>query len=66
MAALTIGAKAPEFDLKTLDGKRFSLSDELAHRPVVLVFFKVSCPTCQYALPFSRDCIRATGVTASH
>ncbi len=52
MAALTIGAKAPEFDLKTLDGKRVSLSDELAHRPVVLVFFKVSCPTCQYALPF--------------
>ena len=41
MAALTIGTKAPEFDLKTLDGKRFSLSDELAHRPVVLVFFKV-------------------------
>ncbi len=52
MAALAAGAKAPEFDLKTLDGKRFSLSDELAHRPVVLVFFKVSCPTCQYALPF--------------
>ena len=52
MAALTTGAKAPEFDLKTLDGKRISLSDELAHRPVVLVFFKVSCPTCQYALPF--------------
>lgn len=52
MAALTIGAKAPEFDLRNLDGKRFSLSDELAHRPVVLVFFKVSCPTCQYALPF--------------
>lgn len=52
MAALTTGAKAPEFDLKTLDGKRFSLSDHLAHGPVVLVFFKVSCPTCQYALPF--------------
>jgi peroxiredoxin len=52
MAALTSGAKAPEFDLKTLDGKRFSLHAELAHGPVVLVFFKVSCPTCQYALPF--------------
>ena len=52
MAALCTGNKAPEFDLKTLDGKRFSLSDELAHRPVVLAFFKVSCPTCQYALPF--------------
>jgi peroxiredoxin len=61
MAALTIGAKAPEFDLKTLDGKRFSLSDELAHRPVVLVFFKVSCPTCQYALPFLERLYKAYG-----
>jgi len=52
MAALTTGTKAPEFELKTLDGKRFSLRDELARGSVVLVFFKVSCPTCQYALPF--------------
>jgi peroxiredoxin len=52
MAALAAGTKAPEFELKALDGKRFSLNHELAHGPVVLVFFKVSCPTCQYALPF--------------
>jgi peroxiredoxin len=52
MAALTPGTKAPEFELKTLDGKRFVLRDELARRPVVLAFFKVSCPTCQYAFPF--------------
>jgi peroxiredoxin len=52
MAALTVGAKAPEFELNTLEGKRFLLGDELARGPVVLVFFKVSCPTCQYALPF--------------
>jgi peroxiredoxin len=61
MTALATGAKAPEFDLKTLDGKRFSLSDELAHRPVVLVFFKVSCPTCQYALPFFERLHKAYG-----
>jgi peroxiredoxin len=59
MSALAIGAKAPEFDLKTLDGKRFSLSDELARGPVVLVFFKVSCPTCQYALPFFERLYKA-------
>jgi thiol-disulfide isomerase/thioredoxin len=35
-----------------LDGKAFSLSDELARGPVILAFFKVSCPTCQYAFPF--------------
>ena len=52
MAALARGTRAPEFDLKTLDGKPYSLTAELARGPVVLVFFKVSCPTCQYALPF--------------
>ena len=52
MTALASGTRAPEFELKTLDGKKFSLSGELARGPVVLVFFKVSCPTCQYALPF--------------
>ena len=66
MAALTVGAKAPEFELKTLDGKKFSLSDELARGPVVAAFFKVSCPTCQYALPFLERLYKAyakNGVT---
>ena len=52
MTALATGIKAPEFELKSLDGKPFSLNAELARGPVVLAFFKVSCPTCQYALPF--------------
>src|SRR5208282_3629041 len=52
MPALATGTKAPTFDLKTLDGKHFSLTDELARGPVLLAFFKVSCPTCQYAFPF--------------
>jgi len=59
MTALTVGAKAPGFELKTLDGKKFSLSDELARGPVVLAFFKVSCPTCQYALPFLERLYKA-------
>ena len=29
-----------------------SLREALAKGPVVLVFFKKSCPVCQYALPF--------------
>ena len=61
MSALATGAKAPEFELKGLDGKRFSLSDELARGPVVVVFFKVSCPTCQYALPFYERLYKAYG-----
>src|SRR5437588_12719901 len=59
MSALATGTKAPEFNLKTLDGKSFSLNHELVRGPVVLVFFKVSCPTCQYALPFYERLFRS-------
>jgi peroxiredoxin len=52
MAALIVGKKAPDFTLKTLDGKQFSLSEELARGSVALAFFKVSCPVCQYAFPY--------------
>jgi peroxiredoxin len=66
MTALATGKKAPDFSLKTLDGKSFSLQDELSRGPVVLAFFKVSCPTCQYAFPFFERLYRAyakNGVT---
>jgi len=59
MAALAAGTKAPDFELKTLDGKRFSLSEELARGPVALSFFKVSCPVCQYAFPYLERLHRA-------
>ena len=52
MAALAVGTKAPDFELRAMDGKRFVLHAELAQAPLVLAFFKVSCPTCQYAFPF--------------
>jgi peroxiredoxin len=61
MAALTIGTKAPDFELKTLDGRSFSLTEALARGPVVLAFFKVSCPTCQYAFPFLERLHKAYG-----
>ena len=61
MAALTTGTKAPEFELRTLDGKPFSLSGELVHGPVVLAFFKVSCPTCQFTFPFLERLHKAYG-----
>ncbi len=64
MTALASGAKAPYFELKTLDGKSFSLRDELARGPVVLAFFKVSCPTCQYAFPFLERLHKAYGTNA--
>ena len=52
MAALAAGTTAPDFTLEALDHTKFSLKDALAKGPVVLAFFKVSCPTCQYAFPF--------------
>ena len=64
MTALATGLKAPNFDLKTLDGKSFSLNDELSRGPLVLAFFKVSCPTCQYAFPFLERLHKAYGASA--
>jgi peroxiredoxin len=61
MAALTAGTKAPDFELKALDGRTFVLRDELMSGPVVLAFFKASCPTCQYTFPFLERLERAYG-----
>lgn len=61
MAALTPGVTAPDFTLQTMDGKKFSLRETLAHGPVVLAFFKISCPVCQYAFPFLERISRAYG-----
>jgi peroxiredoxin len=52
MPALSPGAKAPDISLPALDGDHFSLHETLRRGPVVLGFFKISCPVCQYALPF--------------
>ncbi len=52
MPALTAGQEAPEFSLPDVHGKRFSLRDALRRGPVVVAFFKVTCPVCQYAMPF--------------
>ncbi len=52
MAILKTGTKAPDFTLTDLGGGRQSLSGLLASGPVLLAFFKVSCPTCQYTFPF--------------
>lgn len=52
MAALTAGAKAPEFSLSAVDGSRFTLQEALKRGPVLAAFFKISCPVCQYAFPF--------------
>ena len=59
MAALTMGILAPGFTLPTVDGKRVSLDEALQKGPVVLAFFKVSCPVCQYTFPLLDRLYRA-------
>lgn len=52
MTNIAAGQKAPEFSLKSLDGKEYSLKAVLEQGPVVVAFFKVSCPVCQFTFPF--------------
>ncbi len=46
------GEPAPAFALRSLDGTDVTLDELRRDGPVALAFFKVSCPTCQYTLPF--------------
>ena len=59
MSALTAGAQAPQFELPAMDGSKFSLKEALARGPVLAVFFKISCPVCQYALPYYERIFKA-------
>src|SRR5438046_2102029 len=47
MTHLAAGNPAPEFSLKSLDQKEYSLGALLERGPVVAAFFKISCPVCQ-------------------
>ena len=49
---LTAGKAAPNWKLNSTDGKQYSLKAGLAKEPVVLAFFKVECPICQFTFPF--------------
>jgi peroxiredoxin len=52
MPVIAAGKNAPPIELAATDGKKYSLKEALARGPVLAAFFKVSCPTCQYTLPF--------------
>ena len=49
---LAAGAQAPDIRLPDLDGQARTLTDLLKDGPVLLAFFKISCPTCQLTFPF--------------
>jgi peroxiredoxin len=51
-ATLTEGRIAPDVPLSTLDGAQVRLSSLVADGPVLLAFYKGTCPVCQLTLPF--------------
>jgi len=61
MTALGTGTSAPDVALPAMDSNRFSLKDALARGPVLAVFFKISCPVCQFALPYIERIYKAYG-----
>ncbi len=50
-STLREGQTAPNVPFSTLDGDTVRLSDLTAQGPVLLAFFKDTCPTCQLIMP---------------
>jgi len=61
MSNIVPGNVAPGFSLKSLDGEEFSLGSALQRGPVVLSFFKVSCPVCKFTFPFLQRLYKQYG-----
>jgi peroxiredoxin len=61
MTALNAGTAAPVFSLPMVDGGNFSLQQALQRGPVLLAFFKITCPVCQFALPYVERLYQAYG-----
>jgi peroxiredoxin len=49
---LSQGSRAPQFSLADLEGVSHSLTEILSRGRVLLAFYKISCPVCQFTLPF--------------
>jgi peroxiredoxin len=65
---LRAGVAAPKLELKELAGERQSLHGMLERGPVLLAFYKVSCPVCQLTFPFlerlsKNDIVQVIGIS---
>jgi cytochrome c biogenesis protein CcmG, thiol:disulfide interchange protein DsbE len=49
-AGIAVGTPAPDFELKTVEGKTYKLSD-LKGKPVMLNFWATWCPPCRAEMP---------------
>ena len=59
MPAIAAGKNAPRYSLPLLQGGNFSLDEALARGPVLLAFFKISCPVCQFTMPYVERLYKA-------
>lgn len=60
MDGLKIGAKAPDFELKTLSGETVKLSD-LKGKKVMLNFWATWCPPCKAEMPAMEQLHKEAG-----
>ena len=60
-ATLTAGAQAPAINLPDSNGRSVAVSSLLEKGPVLAAFYKVSCPVCQFTLPFVERIHKAYG-----
>lgn len=58
---VAVGTKAPTFNLPSSEAAPRSLTDLTADGPVLLVFFKTSCPTCVLGFPVYAELQRRYG-----
>jgi len=61
MAALSVGAQAPDFTLDGIDGKQYSLSAALEQGPLLAVFIQTACPVCDLTMPYLNRLAEAYG-----
>lgn len=59
MPALTAGTVAPEINLPSTRGMKLSLRQALKRGPAIAAFFKISCPVCQFTLPYLERIYKA-------
>ena len=52
MTTTAVGELAPHFALLGLDGREYSLPSSAEGEPVLIVFFRVKCVTCDVAFPY--------------
>ena len=56
------GDNAPLFQLNDVSGRELSLEAELAKGTLLLAFFKITCPTCQFTFPWLNRLARESRV----